>query len=814
MKFITSLVAAMLLTTSSLWAQNTNRGKVSGSVLDEKNEPFPFVNVLLVKAADSTLAKGITTDTDGKFLIEQVETGRYLTLVSMVGYQKVYSQPFVVNKEEVQLSPVKLTTTVELLNEVTVVAKKPFIEQQIDRTVVNVENSIVSAGATALEVLERSPGVVVDQQNDRLQLRGKDGLVVQIDGKQTFLSQQELMNLLRNTPSDNIEKIELITNPSAKYDAVGNSGIINIVFKRNKNFGTNGNVTLGGATYNGFYRANSSLSLNHRQGKISSFGNLSVFKGNGFNSTEIYRKIPYEGNLTIFDQKSERNWQAENYSLRAGLDYNLTEKTTLGILASAFLNDWELPNGISNNRILNGNQQLQQTYKTITTGGQHMSNLTGNINMKHKFDDKGKELTFDADYVQYDGKSTNQLDTRYFSPSGDLMGSPDLLRNHMPSAIKIGVAKMDYVQTLGKGKFETGIKSSFVASDNNMTFEIKVDDWIKDPTRSNQFKYTENINAAYVNYGGKLDNKTQYQVGVRAEHTHSIGNSVTLNEVRDRNYLNLFPSLFVSRQLDSSNVLNVSYSRRIDRPDYQSLNPFEFYLDPYTFQRGNPNLKPQFTHSIQLTHVYKSFINTSISYSRIKDLIVNEIPVQIASENKTYVTNANLDNQDNVNVTISAPIPVTKWLTTQINLTGTYNHYKAYYLDELLDIEQFAWNTFINNQVKLPKDWSAEVSGWYNSKNVYGLFVAKPMGMINAGIQKSIMDKKGSIRVNVNDIFWTNKFRASTNYKDMDFSLRSIWPSRQFRVTFTYRFGNQNVKGARQRNTGADDLQQRVKTNG
>lgn len=813
MKFITLVVAAMLLSMSSLWAQNAPRGKVSGLVLDEKTEPFPFVNVLLLKASDSTLAKGITTDVDGKFTFDQVEVGRYLTLVSMVGYQKVYSAPFVVNKDEVQLSTVPLTTSVELLHEVTVVAKKPFIEQQIDRTVINVENSIVSAGATALEVLERSPGVVIDQQNDRLQLRGKEGVMVQIDGKQTFLSQQELMNLLRNTPSDNIEKIELITNPSAKYDAVGNSGIINIVFKRNKNFGTNGTVTLG-AGYSRFYRTNGSVSLNHRQGKISTFGNLSVYNAKGFNTTDIYRTIPYEGNVTIFDQKSERNWQSKNYSLRAGLDYSLSEKTTIGVLVSSFINDWDLRNGLGNNQILNGNKELQETFKTITTGGQHMNNISANANMKHKFDDKGKELTFDVDYVQYAGQNTNKLDTRYFLPNGESARTPDLIRNDMPSAIKIGVAKLDFTQTLGKGKFETGIKSSYVASDNMMTFEVKLDDWIKDPARSNQFKYTENINAAYVNYGGKLGAKTQYQLSVRAEHTHSIGNSVTLNDVRDRNYLNLFPSVFVSRQLDSSNVLNVSYSRRIDRPDYQSLNPFEFYLDPYTFQRGNPNLKPQFTHSVQLTHVYKSFLNTSISYSRIKDFIANEVPVQIASENKTYVTNANLDNQDNVNVTMSAPLPVNAWWNVQVNLTGSYNRYKAFYLDAPLDIEQISWNTFLSNQFTLPKGWSAELSGWYTSKNVYGLFVAKPMSMVNAGIQKNILDKKGTIRLNVNDIFWTNRFNATTNYKDMNFSVRSLWPSRQVRVTFTYRFGNQNVKGTRERNTGADELQQRVKTNG
>ncbi len=814
MKFFTKLVA-LLLVSAPLWAQNTQKGAVSGLVLDEKQAAFPFVNVLLFKASDSTLAKGMTSDTDGKFAFENIEAGRYLTLVSMVGYEKVYSPVFTVANAEVKLSPVKLSTSVELLNEVKVVAQKPFIEQQIDRTVVNVENSIVSAGATALEVLERAPGVVVDQQNDVLKLRGKDGVLVQIDGKRSYLSQTELMNLLRNTPSDNIEKIELITNPSAKYDAAGNSGIINIVFKKNKNYGTNGNFTIGGGYMPDFSvgRGNGSLALNHRQGKINIFGTGSVYTGGNVNTNDIYRTIPFEGKVTIFDQHGERHSTYKNYSLRAGMDYSLTDKTTLGVLASAFLNDWSQPDGTNNTQILDGNSTLERSFLTKSSSGQKNNNVTANVNVKHKFDEKGKELTFDADYVRYGGQSFNNLDTRYFKPNGMPDGQPDLVRNDMPSIINIGVIKLDYAQTLGKGKLETGLKSSYVNSDNDLTFEVKQDVWVIDPTRTNRFKYTENINAAYVNYGGKLGEKTSYQLGFRAEQTHSVGNSITLNDVRDRNYLNLFPSVFLSQQLDSSNVLNFSYSRRIDRPDYQSLNPFEFYLDPYTFERGNPNLRPQYTHAVQLTHVYKSFLNTSISYSRINDLIAREVPRQIASENKTYVTTENLDNQDNVNLTVSLPIPVAKWWTLQANLTGSYNRYKTFYGDALYDVSQFNYNVYASNQFKMANNWSAELSGWYNSPSVYGFFVSNPQGMINLGLQKSVWEKKGTFRLNVSDLFWMNKFRGRAQFQDIDLRVRSSWPSRQLRLTFTYNFGNQNVKGARQRNTGSDDLQQRVKSN-
>lgn len=815
MKFFICLTAALLLCVTYLPAQNLSasagpRSSVSGAVLDEKQRPLPFVNILLLNPADSTLIKGLAADDLGKFKFEQVDPGKYVTLVSMVGFKKAYSKIFTVATTPVTLPAIQLKPDDTSLNEVTVVAKKPFIEQQIDRTVVNVENSIVASGATALEVLERAPSVVVDQQNNQLKLRGKEGVIVQIDGKQTFLSQQELMTLLRNTPSDNIEKIELITNPSAKYDASGNSGIINIKMKKNKNYGTNGNVNVG-AGYARYGRGNAGITLNHREGKFNTFINGGSFLNKGFNNNQIYRKIPYEDRVTIFDQKTERTNQSQYYNLRAGVDYYATDKTTIGILASGFYNNWNNPFGQTNTRILNQDQQLERTFRTNLFNGGKMQNGSVNVNLKHEFDDEGKEITFDADYVNYNGKKNSNLDTRYAKPNGEQDGAPEIVRNFMPSQIDIVVAKVDFAQPLWKGKFETGVKSSYVTSDNNMVFETKQDEWILDPARSNRFKYTENVNAAYLNYNGKLNKKVKYQLGLRGEHTHSIGNSITLNQVKDRNYLNLFPSIFVSNQLDTNNVINLSYSRRIDRPNYQSLNPFEFYLDPYTFQKGNPNLKPQYTNSFQLVHVYKSFLSTTFAYSRIKDMIADELPQQIASENKTFVTSDNLDNQDNLSLTISLPVPVTKWWNIQSNFTGVYNHYKSFYLEQNLEIKQASWNMYLANQLTLKKGWSAEVSGWYNSRAFYGLYAAKPMGMVNAGIQKTLLDKKLTLRVNVDDIFWTNRFRGTALYKDIDFRVRAQWPSRQLRVSVSYRFGNQNVKGARQRNTGSDDLQQRAK---
>ncbi len=809
MKIIIYLLLALLLSNVTLFAQTNSKINISGKLTDEKQQPFPFVNVLLLKASDSSLVKGSATDDNGAYLLEDLSSGKYLTLVSMVGYEKYYSKVFKIDKESILLPTIKLNPETQSLSEVTVVAKKPFIEQQIDRTVLNVENSIVSAGATALEILERAPGVTVDHQNEELKLRGKNGVTVQIDGKKTYLSQNELINLLRNTPSDNIEKIELITNPSAKYDASGNSGIINIKMKRNKNYGTNGNLSLG-AAWAKYGRENATVTINHRAGKLSTFISGGTLFNKGFNNNDIYRIIPYEDQITIFDQRTERITQSQNHNVRAGLDFFATEKTTIGVLVSAFYNSWDNPIGQTNSNILDQDLNLTERYRTNIVNGSNMKNYTTNLNFKHLFDEKGKEITFDIDYVGYNTQSNSNLETRYYFPNGEQRGNSEQVRNDMPSHIKIGVAKIDYAQPLWKGNFETGLKSSYVKTDNNMVFEIKNDDWVVDPNRTNQFLYTENVNAAYLNYNGKISKKMSFQLGLRAEQTQSSGNSVTLNSVKDRNYLNFFPSVFLSHQLDTNNVINLSYSRRIDRPNYQSLNPFEYYLDPYTFSRGNPNLKPQYTHSFQMIHIFKNFLNTTFAYSRIKDLIAGELPQQIASENKTFVTSENLDHQDNFSLTVSLPIPIKRWWNLQTNLSGIYNNYQSFYLDEQLQLSQLSWNVYANNQFTIKNDWTAELSGWYNSKSYYGLYYAKPMGMVNVGLQKKILDKKGSIRLNINDIFWTNKFRGVADYKDINFAVKSQWPSRQIRITFSYSFGNQNVKGARNRNTGADDIQKRV----
>ncbi|TAF96741.1 MAG: TonB-dependent receptor [Cytophagia bacterium] len=808
MKYFTTLAAALLLFHSVAFSQNPARGNVAGSALETTQKPLPFATVLLLKATDSTLVKGAVTTEQGRYELENVPFGRYVVAVTAVGYQKTFGTPFNLATPSLQLPDLTVSAVTQTLAEVKVVAQKPFIEQQIDRTVLNVENSAVAAGSTALEVLEKAPGVTVDQQNDRLVVKGKQGVIVQMDGKQTFLSTQELMNLLRNTPADNIEKVEIITNPSAKYDAAGNSGIINIKTKKNKNLGTNGTATLG-TGYGRYEKANASINLNHRVSKMNVFGNYSYFQNRGFNEQEIYRNILFEGRTTIFDQNGSNINRNNGHSFKTGIDWFLNKKNTVGVLVSGFNNHFD-GSSLSNTLITAPTDQTRLS--TTNAPSNKFQNITANLNYKYEMGN-GRELTADADYSSFGGQSGNYLDSRFTNLQGQLT-LIDLVRNTMPSTIGIWAGKIDYVHPLKKGKIETGWKSSWVNTDNDMKFEVNTDtqsQWRTDPTRTNRFKYDENINALYLNYATALGKKTQLQTGLRLENTHSVGNSVTLNSVTDRNYTNLFPSVFVSQTLDTNNVLNLSYSRRIDRPSYQDLNPFEFFLDPFTFQRGNPFLRPQFTNSFTLTHVFKSAITTTLSYARTTDLIQEQAPDQIASENKTFVTSVNMDKFDNYSLNVSFPVTIAKWWTMQNNLTVFHNRYQTRYRTGVFDLSVTAYNLYSSNNFKLSKTLTAEVSAFYNSAGLFGFFRNDPMGAINLGVQKSWLGGKLRGRFNFQDPFWLNQFRGSTEFQDLNFSVRSRWESRVARVSLTYRFGNQNVKAARQRQTSTDDLRDRVK---
>ncbi|MBD2701010.1 TonB-dependent receptor [Spirosoma sp. BT702] len=798
--------------TSLLTLQTFGQTRLSGSIRDETGKPVPFASVALLNAPDSSVAKGTASDQQGAYAFDNIRVGQYIVRATAVGYQKVYSTVLNVTTDPADVPVLALAEVTGKLSEVQVTAKKPFVEQQLDRMVVNVANSIVGSGSTALEVLEKSPGVTVDYQNERVQLRGKEGVIVQIDGKQTYLSAQDVIDLLRSMSSDNIETIELMTNPSAKYDAAGNSGIINIRLKKNSNVGTNGTASLAGGSGR-FDRERGSLQLNHRTKKLNLFGNYSLNRGGNYWDFQLDRNQPDPSaadasRRNVISQYTDLKFRDLGQNAKAGLDFSPIKNTTIGVVWTGFWSDHseDGPAGANFRRTASSPVYLQtQTHKTYSTVSQ---NQIGNLNLQHSFGQRGGQLTADVDVGHFSRQYSNSLLTQTLIAIGDVNLPGAGLLITQPATVDIRTLKADYNRPLSKGwTLETGLKSALVKTNNDLNLSRGSDGaLVADPSLSNHFQYTERVNAAYVNVAGNW-RKTNVQAGLRAEHTHSEGNSLTLNQVVTRDYMKWFPSLFVSRPLSSNQTLTLSYSYRIDRPNYQNLNPARGYVDPYAYSQGNAYLKPQFTHALEGRLSLKNGVFTSLGANYTTDLMY--FTIHALEGNKSYVTTENLGHSQGYTLTLSWPVTVVKGWQLQANVLGYYNRFQYDYEGTVLQIQNVAGRLNGNNAFTLGHGWTAELNGWVSTPSVNGIWSTPWMGVLDTGVQK-VVSSALKIKLSLQDVFHSNVFRPSVETPTGSQVGRMSLDTRVALLNLTYAFGNQKLKGERQRRTGSDDETRRA----
>jgi len=798
-------------------AQSSNPVKLNGQVIKADSKPVEFATVTLLKAKDSSLVKGAIADVNGRYEFENIKQGRYLVAAAYVGMVKAYGKPFEVNGQPVDLGSITLAADTRNLKEVNVTAKKPFIEQRADKMVVNVENSIVAAGGTAMEVLEKSPGITVDK-DDNISLKGKNGVIIMIDGKLTNMSPQDVAQMLKNMPSNNIEQIELIANPSAKYDAAGNAGIINIKLKKNRSYGTNGSLNLGFAQGRSS-KYNGGLNLNHRAAKVNLFGSYNYNHRANDQRLGLYRTGTNKGELNVFDQYNFMKNESDYHSAKAGADYFISKNHTIGVMVDASFNKWGSP-GTATTLIGNG-QRVDSTLITRTQNASKWDRWAYNVNYKGVLDSSGKELNVDLDYARNTSRQNANIYASTFEGNNKGYLRGDTSRNLQPSTIDIKTIKADYSNPLkNQAKLEAGFKVSFVESDNDARFDsLRNTNWVYDANRSNHFIYKENINAGYINFN-KQFKKVGVQLGLRGEQTHVKGTSLTLNTVNDTTYFNLFPSVFVSYAAGKNHQLGISYSRRIQRPSYEDLNPFEFYLDRYTKASGNPYLRPQYSNNFEITHTFKQFLITSVGYSHTKDMITQMLEAdRDAVTGDTIVMKykyLNVAKSDNFNLNISVPMPITKWWTSFTNLSGNYSKYQTVVNNNLVNVDAAGFFGRTQHTFTLPKGFSTELVFFYMSPQVSqeGLFKMKAMYALDWGISKSVLNKKGTVKLNVSDVFNNQRFQGTFDNAGYFTRVSSKWESQQVRLNFTYRFGNTNVKAARNRKTGLEDEQNRVKGGG
>ncbi|RXK50656.1 outer membrane beta-barrel family protein [Aquirufa rosea] len=790
---------------------------LSAKIRDEKNQPVPFASVILRKASDSTLVKGFITDENGELKAAAIPQGNYTLKIQFTGYKAFTKNIGEVNANtQIDLGVIALEPATTELTEVIVKATKPFIEKQLDKTVVNVENSVMAAGNSAMEVLERSPGVIVDKDGN-ISLRGKQGVKVMIDGKVSYLSGNDLSNFLRNLSADQISQLEIMTNPSSKYDAAGTAGIINIKMKKNANMGMNGSVN--GSIGQGVYtRSSAGLNLNYRNKGWNVFGNASYFGRNNLQHNDITRY--FRAQNEVWSSSTDLPFKGTYTNLKAGADWTVNEKTTLGVLFSGGLNQTTLNNGlnqsIQRNLSTNAIMSKLDTYNSMDNP---FHNFANNFNLKHTFDSTGKELTVDLDYARFVDKNQNDYLTQWYGSELTKIKNDSLLRTGARSFINQYSLKSDFVLPISKtSKWGMGVKSSYVKTDNDLQFRGKTageENYTFLYKQSNRFMYEEQIHAAYLNTERKIG-KWSYQIGLRGEWTIADGKSMAYeNAATDssfhRDYKQLFPSAFLQYEVNKNHTLGLNYSRRINRPGYSDLNPFVFFLDNYTYQVGNPMLMPQLTNSFELTHTFKGAFNSTFGYSHTND-VITQLLRQDTEARKTYQTSANLAQRTSYSLSFSLPIPVTKWWTSNTDIQLNRNELVGKVDDAQLNQSGNMFYINSNHTFTLNNGFKLEMGGQFFSGGLEQAFNFGPGGSLNLGIQKSILNKKGTISLNANDILYTRNPKAFIKYGDIDITVKNRNDTRVIRFNFTYRFGNTAIKGARSRNTGLDDEKGRVKT--
>jgi hypothetical protein len=813
-------LTVFFLIISRLLTAQVSEGSISGIVADGGDQKIiDAATVSLFRAKDSSLFKINLTDKKGNFLFEHVPFGKYYILASSTGHFQTYSHLLEVkNSSVVHAGTLQLTNNVKTLSAVNVTAaiKKPFIERKIDRTIINVDAAITNAGTTALEVLEKSPGITVDKDGN-ISLKGKQGVMVMMDGRPSYLGPQELASLLKNMPSSAIDQIEIMTNPSAKYDAAGNSGIINIKTKKNKARGLNGNFST--SIIQGKYtKTNNSFNLNYHKGKVNLFGNYSYSYWQGFENLNILRNFrnTVTKNLeTIFDQESIMKRNSQQHNIKFGMDFYANKKTTAGIVFSGYLNPGH-NNGKNTTLLKNASNVIDSIVFATNSEKRKSNNLSVNLNLRHSFDTTGKEYTIDLDYLNYYQDKNQFYENKYLNPDYSERLPMGELKGALPATVNIYSAKTDFTFPIKKtAKIEAGLKSSYVTTDNDALYQNNTPGgYVTDEGKTNHFIYKENINAAYINYNKQIK-KWGFQAGLRAENTnakgHQLGNSTRPDSSFTKNYIDLFPTAYISFEANKKNTFSINYGRRIDRPSYGDLNPFYYFLDEYTYEVGNTLLQPQYTDNIEISHTYNGFLTTTINYSNTKN-VFTDVLKQITSERKTFLTKENIATRTNAGLAVSAYFPVTKFLTTNIYSNVVYNNYKGELDGGYLNVDNVGFFGNISNQLKFKKGWSAEVSGFYMSKGIESQLVRDPMWRLDAGLQKQILKNKGTLKLSVRDIFASQNFTGYVNYQDIDVYIKSLHDSRTVSLTFSYRFGKPIQNQQRRKTGGASDEQSRVKT--
>lgn len=807
-----SLILSLVLLLNHLSAQQTEKKSIRITLIDEKKKVLPGATVYLL-TKDSVVIGSGSANASGVIEFMDLSAGKYKARASNTGFEDGFSLWIDLEKNNSFSDVIILKAKSGVLNNVIVTSKKPPIQFLPDKTVINPEASITNGGATLMDVLEKSPGITVAKDGNFI-MKGKPAVSVFIDGKPTQLSGQDLQSYLSGISASQVDVIELIENPGAKYDASGNAGIINIKLKANRVKGFNGSVNISGAQ--GVYpKTGNSLNLNYRNGKVNWFLNYGMRASTEVMNLYTLRKYFNTNNedSALLEQPNVNKNRVSGQNLKTGFDFFVNNKTTLGLVFSGGLFsrnsksfaaiDWMDPN-----------HHIDSTINTLGNNNSRLERGGININGRHKIDEQS-DLAVDLDYVRFTNHTDQNYQTQLAVPGSDIF----ITKGNIPSKLDIITAKADYTRHFKTFLLESGLKTAINKTDNLAEYFYNDGNvWQPDLSRSNHFLYDERISAAYASIDAEKG-KWHWQTGLRYEYTsykaHQLGNAIVKDSAFKRNYGSLFPTGFVSYQVDSNNTVTLRAGRRIDRPAFQTLNPFQTILNKYTYESGNPYINPQYTWNFSLIHTYKQKFTTELSYSYLKDYFsqIFIIDTNSSNVNKNIIvyTRGNVGSFQNIGITETFQQPITKWWS--LTAVAGFNHKiikGVVWAPIEARISQLIIN--INNQLQFKNGWGFELSGYYQTKSQIDLQEwLKPQGELDAGVSKLIMKNKGTLKLSIRDITYFQNYSGYSTFQNSHEPFTIKWDSRVVRLSFSWRFGKA-MKPVNRSEGGATDEINRANT--
>jgi len=798
--------------------------QISGKLVNAAGQPIAFANALLLKANDTSLVKAAITNEKGEYQIENIMRGDYILRLSSIGYQSWDSQIFEIGISQTSrdFGTRVMKEDNKQLEEVIVRAEKPLYQQQAGGMIVNVESSILTKGSSALAVLERSPGVVLDYRNNSIALNGKSGVMVMINGKLLRMTMEQVVSLLNGMSADDIEKIELLTTPPANYDAEGNAGLINIVLKKNKKPGTNGSLSVTGG-YGWGEKGTGSINLSHNKRNINLYGSYTFSHNRTYSDMFITssQNMPFLGGdvAVIFWDTTKR--VQNNHDATVGIDIKLNSKTTIG--GSITYNSSNSSTTTINNAGFNVLPDSLLQFNGNNKGKNHWKNLVSSIYLEKEIN-KGEKINFDMDYLYFNNNDPYAVQSSFINKHGIQAGTDQSLfsplqKGFANTTIQVGVLKLDYTKQLSKKiKLETGVKGAYTRSSSVSGIESLLNGVLTGNTQtSNDIFMKEGIGTAYSSVNWQINQSASLTIGARYEYSYTnMDNQKTGDNVVNRKLGSIFPSLFFSKKINDKSELQLSYTRRISRPSYNDLASYVGYSDPTAVYTGNPFLKPTITNNIKLGYNYKAY-SFSILFSRDDDAITRYQLTESPARDMLLISPQNLDWQNNITFQTSLPFKINNWWSMNYSFAGGLRQYKGDYTKYPFEKKYFGYSLSFTQTFKLPKSFSAELSGWYNSDSYNGTVKVTGFGVLNLGIKKELKNNGGSFQLSVSDllrnehinVYYGSLTQEAFFIKSHVYITTESAKSQIIKLTYSRSFGDNNLKGQRKQN-GSEDERERI----